>query len=94
MQMFSRGICVGQNVKVVINCSGQLIPQHRKQSTLRKNPFYGTKVTDPAINTTDEFVTAYSWSETSWVCMDCKKQECSNDQKERLIYREAQKSRS
>ncbi len=77
----------------ISNCSGQLIPQYRKQSTLRKNPFYGTKSSDPAINTTDEFVTAYSWLQTSWVCMNCKKQECGDDQKERLIYRKAQGTR-
>ena len=73
---------VSLGIKINTKCSGQLIPQYRKQSTLRKNPFYGTNQTDPAINTKDEFVTEYSLKEIAWICMDCKKQECSNGKKE------------
>jgi hypothetical protein len=77
--------------KFAVNtCDGDKIPLYRKQSTLRKNPFYGTKSTDPAINTTDEFIRESSWLETDWVCMDCKQKDCSDGQKERDIYRKTQ----
>ncbi len=62
-----------------MNCSGNLIPNHRRSIQTRSNPHYGNdQLSYLGVNTIDEFIVEDVYIETGWICEDCKKEWCNN----------------